>query len=94
MKKTMMLLALTLSTLLGSTASAGFAVSARTSIPACAKAQIAIFNGRDFNGRLYLHDLDVDVDPRTIAVVRAIAAQGETPAICHVSGITFVTVAE
>jgi hypothetical protein len=66
---------------------------AKDSLPPCSRASMAIFNGAAFDGVVYLHNKDLAFDGSVIQVVRAIAAQGEIPALCQVNGLTFVTLA-
>ena len=77
-------------TIQGPTVTADFAKDA---LPPCGRASMAIFNGAAFDGVVYLHNKDLAFDGSVIQVVRAIAAQGEIPALCQVNGLTFVTLA-
>lgn len=74
----------------GPTVTAEFA---RDALPPCGRASMVIFNGASFDGNVYLHDTDIALSAQQVKQVRAIALDGQLPALCQVQGLPFVTVA-
>ena len=66
---------------------------AKDALPPCGRASMVIYNGKSFDGIVYLHDADINLDSMTVKHVRQLAADGQTPALCQVQGVPFVTVA-
>ena|ERR1019366_1926198 len=65
---------------------------AKDALPPCGH-PMAIFNGKSFDGTVYLHDTDIALDSVTVKHVRDLAKDGQLPAICQVNGQPFVTIA-
>lgn len=74
----------------GPTVTADFAKDA---LPPCDRATMAIFNAAEFDGWIYLHDTDIKLDAMQVKAIKALAQDGQLPAVCQVNSIPFVTVA-
>jgi hypothetical protein len=66
---------------------------AKDALPPCGRASMVIYNGKAFDGTVYLHDTDLTLDSMTVKHVRQLAVDGQIPALCQVNGLPFVTVA-
>jgi hypothetical protein len=77
-------------TISGPTVTADFAKDA---LPPCGRAAMVIFNASHFDGIVYLHDTDIYLDSVQVKAIKALAQDGQIPAVCQVQGIPFVTIA-
>jgi hypothetical protein len=66
---------------------------AKDALPPCGRASMVIYNGKAFDGTVYLHDTDIALDALTVRHVRQLAVDGQIPALCQVNGLPFVTIA-
>ena len=66
---------------------------AKDALPPCGRAAMVIFNASHFDGVVYLHDTDIYLDSVQVKAIKALAQDGQIPAVCQVQGIPFVTIA-
>lgn len=66
---------------------------AKDALPPCGRAAMVIFNASHFDGVVYLHDTDIYLDSVQVKAIKALAQDGQLPAVCQVQGIPFVTIA-